>query len=141
MMVIAAFAIAAMHVGTADHPMTMTMTTSISVTHASMSEAPHAGMPATMSAAERMAAAPVATSAGRLPAVHGQQRSNDMSMAMMCQLLVLVTAVGFLVRHLVIQRNGRTADVAPSTQALEHPHRGLRPARPPGLSMLCVANC
>ena len=131
-MVIAAFAIVAMHIGMADHTMAMTsmeMSTPASSEVASMA---HTVEP-TQSAG---------TTSGRTASTgHGQQSPGAMTIAMVCQLLVLVTAAGYVLRHLVARRSRDSADLAPTEPVLEHPHRGLRPARPPGLTMLCVAIC
>ena len=134
MMVIAAFAIAAMHVGTADRPMTMTpMDASAS------GEA--ARMPSMAQSVDQVQPASSAMSGGATSSVQGRHGLAVMTMTMLCELLVLVAAAGYLLCRLVARRSTRSADLAPSTPVLEHPHRGLRPARPPGLSMLCVAIC
>ena len=72
---------------------------------------------------------------------HGRHESGDMTMVMVCQLLVLVTIIGFRFRRLLTSRRLWPGVVPSSFRILERPHRGLRPARPPGLTVLCVANC
>jgi len=142
-MVIAAFAIVAMHVGMADHTMAMTSTDMDMSMHMSASS-DAASMPPTPSMAhtvEPMHSAAGATSGRTTSTGDGHQSPGVMTIAMVCQLLVLVTAAGCVLRHLVAGRGKHSADLAPSKPVLEHPRRGLRPARPPGLTMLCVAIC
>ena len=133
-MVLAAFAIVAMHVGTADHPMTMTAM-EVSASH-------HASPMPTMAHTVDVMQSAAGESSSRTTTAHdGHQGSCVMTIVMMCQLLLLATAVGYVVHRLVARRSIQPAERAPSMPVLEHPRRGLRPSRPPGLTMLCVAIC
>jgi len=67
--------------------------------------------------------------------------AGDMSMSMICQLLVLASFLGFLALPLMRTASQRPDDVANSVAVVERGGRGLRPPRPPGLTVLCVAIC
>jgi len=137
-MVIAAFAIAAMHVGTADNPMTVTPMTVTPMTVTPMAMTPMASMAFGL---DPMQPVLFAMSGGTTSSVNPHQHSDAMAMTMMCELIVMVAAAGYLLAHRLDPRTAREADLVPSRPVLERPRRGLRPARPPGLSMLCVAIC
>ena len=140
-MIVAAFAIVAMHIGMADHTMAMTP---MDMSTPASSDAARAVSTLSMPMAhtvEPMQSSADATSARATSTGHRHQSPGAMTIAMVCQLLVLVTAAGCVLHHLVAGRSKHAADLAPAEPVLEHPHRGLRPARPPGLTMLCVAIC
>ncbi len=135
MTIFCAFVVMAAHLGTIDHSMHMTG----SDMRPDASAAVGAPAAAAMDSAPPMTPATALTPSSPMPA--HRPGSGGMTMVMVCELMVLVTILGVALRRLITV--GRFASVAatirpssptPSTQ-------GLRPPRPPGLSMLCVVRC
>ena len=137
---LAAFSVVAMHFGMVEQSMPMLGMEGSRATTQTIAVQPAAVHTSMMPIARAQFSAPdVRLSDSPAPA-HGHQ-PGDVTMVMVCQLLVLVAIIGFRFRRLLASRRLRPGVVASSLRILERPHRGLRPARPPGLIVLCVANC
>ena len=133
MMLVAAFLALASHVGMFDHSTHLMSASAMSAAHAIGS-----GEPATVTQA--MTHDPAMDTSSEPASPH--RKSSDASMAMICQLLALVTIVGVGLRRLLFTKR----QWAPHRPVGDHSRptrsgRGLRPARPPGLTLLCVARC
>ena len=134
---LAAFSVVAMHFGMVERTMPML---GMEGSRATAQTVAVQATSMTSIASSQRSATDVRRSDSPAPS-HGRHESGEMTTVMVCELLVLVTIIGFRFRLLRASRRLRPRVVAPSFLSLERPHRGLRPARPPGLTELCVANC
>ena len=129
-MLLAAFIALASHVGMFDHSSHLMA----SASEITASESMRSGSSDAMQHSVPMSEPSTPTGPHRTPA--------DSTMSMVCQLFALLAVVGVALRRLVFttrHRKARRSDSKPSTLAVAR--LSLLPARPPGLTMLCVARC
>lgn len=137
---LAAFSVVAMHFGMVEQSMPMLGMEGSRATTQTIAVQPAAVQTSMMPIAGAQLSVPDVRPSDSPAPAHGRHKSSDMTLVMVCQLLVLVMIIGFRFRCLLASRR-LWPGVASSFRILERPHRGLRPARPPGLTLLCVANC
>lgn len=129
-MLLLAFVITASHLGTIDHSSMDTMTTLKAAVAVTASAMPHA---MTIPGADH----PMPAHNPRPAPVHG----SGMSMLMMCDLMVLVTAFGLVLMRVVASWRARCIATVRGHLSAKFVLPVLRAERPPGLSMLCVVRC
>ena len=134
--VFCAFVVMAAHLGTIDHSMGMTGSDGRQTASAPV------GMPGAVVAGDA-ARPPVSATAmlqsGPMPA--HRPSSGAMTIVMVCELMVLVTILGVVLPRLITARRVAAISGMLRRPWQLRPKRGLRPLRPPGLSMLCVVRC
>lgn len=133
--VISAFAVMAAHLGTIDH--SMHMAGSVSTPMLITRDTSYG--PAVPHEAASMSPVHTMTSTRGMPTP--RPNSGGMSMVMLCGLMVLATVLRAVVRKLATSGRLSVVSVLAASSGSKRPQRGLRPARPPGLSMLCVVRC